>query len=136
MPRKTLKEKRSRRPTEDNYNRVRNILQGLIGNEDSDDLMMEIMNTLPVSGFIPSAGSVYTFVYSAKTAQITYDQHPLVLVSGVFQWGFRGINFHWGNDDRATRNYNWDEVVGQLYEVRAAELSDMREIPYHKFINV
>ena len=40
MPRKTLKERRSNRPTEDSSNRVRNILQKLIGNENPDDLMI------------------------------------------------------------------------------------------------
>ena len=135
MPRKTLRERRSNRPTEDNSNRVRNILQRLVGNESPDDLMLEIMDTLTVSGFIPNPGNIYTFIYSAKTTQITYDQHPLVLVSDVFQWGFRGINFHWGYGDSATRNYNWDEIVGQLYEVSAGELSDMREIPFAKFLS-
>ena len=43
---------------------------------------------------IPEEGNICTFKYFAKTPNIEYDQHPLVAVSDVFPWGFRGINFH------------------------------------------
>lgn len=119
------------RPTDDNANRIRGILQRLIGTEDPEDLMLEIMDALDVSGFIPDPGKYYTFVYNAKTPGIRYDQHPLIATTNVTMKGFSGFNYHWGK----MRNYTWNEVAGQLYEVDPGELADLREIPYAKFLN-
>jgi len=124
------KDSRKKRPTDDSSNRVRNIVNDLIGKEDPDDLMMKIMETLDPSGFIPFPGKLYTFVYIAKTPGIKYDQHPLVLIKDVYASGFNGYNFHW----KLHRNYTWNEVIGQMYEVQKEELSDMRRIPYAKFV--
>jgi len=126
MPRKTLKQRQERNPTDDNDNRVRSVIDGVIGTEDPDDLMLEILNVLQESGRVPREGRYYTFVYRPKTPNITYDQNPLVAVTEVFRWGFKGINFHWGD----LRQYTYDEVAGQLYEVYADELADLREIPF------
>ena len=113
-------------PTDDQENRVRGLVRRLIGIEKPDDMMMEIMETLTEGSKIPTAGKFYTFVYIPKTPNIQYDQNPLVAVSDVFQWGFRGMNFHWGEH----RQYTWSEIVGGLYEVFPDELQDMIEIPY------
>jgi hypothetical protein len=126
MPRKTLKQRQERNPTDDNDNRVRSVIDGVIGTEDPDDLMLEILNVLQESGRVPREGRYYTFVYRPKTPNITYDQNPLVAVTEVFRWGFKGINFHWGE----LRQYTYDEVAGQLYEVYADELADLREVPF------
>ena len=124
------KDPRKKRPTSDSSNRVRNIVNELIGTEDPEDLMMKIMETLDPSGFIPSPGKLYTFVYNAKTPGIRYDQHPLILANNVYNFGFDGYNFHWSKP----RRYTWNEVIGQLYEVQREELTDMRRIPYAKFL--
>ena len=126
MPRKTLKQRKEPNPTTDNSNRIRNILDNLIGNEDPDDLMIEILDSIQESGKVPSVGKYYVFVYNPKTPNVQYDQNPLVAVTDRFQWGFRGINFHWGK----MRQYTWDEIPGSLYEVYAEELADLREIPF------
>jgi hypothetical protein len=128
MPRKTLKQRKEPNPTTDNNNRIRNILDNLIGNEDPDDLMIEILDAIQESGKVPSVGKYYVFVYNPKTPNVQYDQNPLVAVTDRFQWGFRGINFHWGE----MRQYTWDEIPGSLYEVYAEELADLREIPFGK----
>jgi hypothetical protein len=128
MPRKTLKQRKEPNPTTDNNNRIRNILDNLIGNEDPDDLMIEILDAIQESGKVPSVGKYYVFVYNPKTPNVQYDQNPLVAVTDRFQWGFRGINFHWGK----MRQYTWDEIPGSLYEVYAEELADLREIPFGK----
>jgi hypothetical protein len=47
-------------------------------------------------------------------------------VTDVFSWGFRGINFHWG--DR--RQYNYDQIAGQLYEIYPEEISDVIELAF------
>ena len=109
--------------------RVKDIRDNLIGTEDADDLMLEIMGVLQEGGKTPEVGKFYVFVYNPKTPNIRYDQNPLVGVTGIFEWGFRGINFHW-NDHR---NYTWNEVPGGLYEISNDELSDLDGIPFARF---
>ena len=84
------------RPTDDNDNRIRSIVDSVIGTESADDLMINLMDTLTEGGKVPEVGKYYTFVYSPKTPNISYDSNPLVAVTEVFEWGFKGINFHWG----------------------------------------
>ena len=102
-------------PTDDKDNRVRSVVYGMVGTEDPDDLMIELMEALGDTVTpVPDVGKYYVFVYNPKTSGIQYDQNPLVAVTDVFRWGFRGINFHWNG----YRQYTWNEVAGQLYEVR------------------
>jgi len=136
MPRKTLKQikteqqgdKKRVTDTDSNTNRVRSIAENLIGTEDPDDLMLELLDVLQESGKMPSPGKFYIFVYNPKTTNIEYDQNPLVAVTDVFQWGFKGINFHWGRP----RQYTWNEVAGSMYEVYKSELKDLEMIPFAK----
>lgn len=127
MPRKTLKQRQST-DTDENVNRIRKISDDLVGLEDPDDLMLEILNILKESGRSPQVGKYYTFIYNPKTTNIRYDQNPLVAVTEVFSWGFKGINFHWGQ----TRQYTWSEIAGQLYEVYQSEIKDLQQIPFGK----
>ena len=116
-------------PTDDKENRVRSVVNGLIGTEDPDDIMIELMDNLSTTvTSSPSVGKYYVFVYNAKTPNIQFDSNPLVAVTDVFEWGFRGINLHIGQ----YRNYTYNELVGQLYEVNSYELSDVRELPFGK----
>ena len=39
-------------------------------------LIMEALNSTVTP--IPEVGQYYTFIYNAKTPNITYDQHPLI----------------------------------------------------------
>ena len=115
--------------TDDNSNRIRGVIDNLIGTEDSDDLMLELMDALNANVTpTPDIGKYYIFVYQPKTPNIRYDAHPLVAVTDLFKWGFRGMNYHWGE----IRQYTWNEVVGQLYEVNPEELADARELPFGK----
>lgn len=132
MPRKTLKEREGKQnPSDTKQNRIRKVLDSLVGNEDPDDLMLMIMENLPETKETPSVGNYYTFVYRPKTIGIQYDQNPLVAVTDVFKWGFRGLNFHWGE----VRQYTWNEVIGSLYSVNQEEIRDLRSIPYGKILN-
>ncbi len=116
-------------PTDDKENRVRSVVNGLIGTEEPDDIMIELMDNLNTTvTSSPSVGRYYVFVYSAKTPNIQYDSNPLVAVTDVFEWGFRGVNLHVGQ----YRNYTYNELIGQLYEVNSYELSDVRELPFGK----
>ena len=76
--------------------RVKSIKDNLKGTEDPDDLMIDIIDVLEEGGKTPESGECYVFVYNPKTPNIRYDQNPLVAVTDIFEWGFRGINFHWG----------------------------------------
>ena len=115
-----------RRPTNAKLNRLRGVMDSVTGTESGDDLMLEVMNALREGGKVPTAGNYYCFVYQPKTPNIQYDQNPLVAVSNVFSWGFKGLNYHWGQ----MRQYTWDEIAGGLYLITAEELPDAREIPF------
>ena len=98
---------------------------------DPEDLMLIIMEALNDTVTpIPEVGQFYTFIYNAKTPDITYDQHPLIACTDLQSWGFKGLNFHW----RQSRNYTWEELAGQLYIVDYNELDDLLNFPYGKFI--
>jgi hypothetical protein len=130
--RRKLAEQRAKKQptdTDTNRNRIRSVLNGITGRENSDDLMLKLLEVIPETGKIPQPGKFYIFVYNAKTPNIQFDQNPLVAVTDVFQWGFKGLNMHWGE----TRQYTWDEVVGSLYEVFPSEIKDLQAIPFANF---
>ena len=106
------------------------IMKNLVGNESPDDLATDILGVLTEGSNVPEAGNYYVFVYRAKTPGIEYDSHPLVAVTDVFQWGFKGLNYHWGE----MRQYTFPEVVGGLYKVEEMELRDLRTIPFVEII--
>ncbi len=97
---------------------------------DPDDYMEAILEVFTESEFVPEAGNYYTFVYMAKTPNIMYDQHPLIACTGVYQWGFTGINFHLSS----SRRYTWREVIGKLHIISNDEISYLRSLPYQKII--
>lgn len=119
MPRKTIRQRKSAK------NRITILIDNLKGTESADDIMIELMDVLKESK-TPSAGSFYVFVYNAKTPNIRYDQNPLVAVTNVFNWGFSGFNYHWGE----VRHYTWNEVAGGFYEVYKEELEDLKRLPF------
>lgn len=98
------------------------------GAEDTDLIMMNILQIFNETDLIPDAGKFYTFVYQAKTPKLEYDEHPLVAVTEVFRWGFKGYNYHW----RQIRQYTWAEVVGSLHIVRENEVRYLSSLPYGK----
>ena len=98
------------------------------GAEDADLIMMNIPQIFNETDLIPDAGKFYTFVYQAKTPKLEYDEHPLVAVTEVFRWGFKGYNYHW----RQIRQYTWAEVVGSLHIVRENEVRYLSSLPYGK----
>ena len=110
--------------------RIAPLVDNLIGSETADELLVDIMGALGDSvGSIPEVGKIYVFAYQPSTPGIRYDQNPLVAVTNVFDWGFKGINFHWGQ----SRQYNFSEVVGGLYRATNDELRDLNTLPFAKF---
>ena len=109
--------------------RVKSVKENMIGSEDPDDLMLEIIDALEEGEKTPEPGEFYIFVYNPKTPNIRYDQNPLVAVTAVYEWGFKGINFHWNE----SRQYTWGAIAGGLYQVNSDELNDLDGIPFAKF---
>ena len=97
---------------------------------DPEDIMLLIMEIFTIQEIIPETGKFYTFIYNAKTPNISYDQHPLIACVEIFRWGFRGLNFHW----QQYRNYTWEEIPGQLMVVEFQELDELLALQYGKFI--
>ena len=97
---------------------------------DPEDIMVEIIDVFSKTELVPEVGNYYTFIYNAKTPNINYDQHPLVAVTSVFNWGFQGINYHWDEIKR----YTWEEVAGRLHVVEDDELMSLRNINYAKIL--
>tara|TARA_Y100000289_G_scaffold66051_1_gene81260 strand:+ start:746 stop:1096 length:351 start_codon:yes stop_codon:yes gene_type:complete len=112
-------------------NRIEPILKNLNETTDAENQMEMIMEALNDTVTpAPDEGTICTFVYNAKTPGITYDQHPLVAVTELFSWGFRGLNFHW----QKYRQYTWEELAGQVYILNRTELDELLSIQYGKFI--
>ena len=102
----------------------------LLGNESPDEIMDLIKDTFE-SVLVPEVGGYYTFVYSPTTPDIQYDQYPLVAVTELFSWGFRGINYHWGD----YRNYGWGEVgANSFHQISTMEIKSVRSLPFAKFL--
>ena len=97
---------------------------------DPEDIMVEIIDVFNKTELVPEVGNYYTFIYNPKTQDIDYDQHPLVAVTSIFNWGFQGINFHWNEP----RRYTWQEVAGRLHVVEDDEIMSMRNINYAKIL--
>ena len=112
-------------------NRLTGMVENLTGIEDADDLMLNIIERLSEGVTpVPDLGNWYTFIYKAKTPNITYDTNPLVAVTEYMPGGFKGYNVHWNR----MRNYTFLEVVGQLYYVNPAEIDELKTIPYQNFV--
>ena len=114
---------------EDQRNRLERDVSNIIALDDADDRMLAVTEILTETEVVPDIGRYYTFIYAPKTPRIRYDQFPLIACVGLFQWGFRGYNFHWP----AFRNYTWEEVVGYLHTAYPLEMNDLRSIPYQNF---
>ena len=109
--------------------RTEDLIDVCEGLTDADDKMTEVLERLSEVEVVPDVGRYYTFIYRPKTPRIRYDEYPLIACTEVNQWGFRGINYHWGS----WRNYTWEEVQSNLHVVYPRELEDLRSINYQKF---
>ena len=110
-------------------NRIESVRQDIQSESNVDDRMELIMYALNDTVTpIPEEGNICTFRYFAKTPNIEYDQHPLVAVTDLYPWGFRGINFHWGE----YRQYTFLELGTQVYIVQQDELDDLLSLQYQK----
>ncbi len=91
--------------------------------------MALLLSTIEGPGIVPRPNKYYTFIYKAKTPGIQYDQHPLIICGDIYKWGFNGLNQHWN----AIRQYTWNEVLSNVYELSEEEFSFLTDVPLAKF---
>jgi|TARA_B100000073_G_scaffold329745_1_gene317593 hypothetical protein len=114
----------AKRPTQTdtNVNRLRGLVDEMTGLKDPDDRMLEVLDVLePTPVRLIEVGKIYLFVYRAKTPGLLFDSNPFIAVTDVFQWGFRGFSAHW----REPRQYTWNEVGSEVYEIFRSEVNDV-----------
>lgn len=97
---------------------------------NADYYMMKLLDVLEPAGLVPQVGKSYFFIYIAKSPNITFDRHPLVTVNYVASWGFSGYSHHWNK----TRNYDYSEMMSQLYEINDSELGSAIRYPVMKIM--
>ena len=91
--------------------------------------MRLVLSSLVPARIVPEANKYYTFMYKAKTKGITYDQNPLIICGDIFQWGFTGVNIHWGT----VRRYRFGEVLSNLFELSDDEFETLKNVPLAVF---
>ena len=97
-----------------------------------DEIMKIIQEVFDDTDSIPNPGKIYTFIYTAKTPNIDYDKHPLVLVESISLSGFRGYNVHWGD----YRNYVWKGVESPFHIIRKGQEFDyLHDVPYKEILS-
>jgi len=111
-------------------NRVQMLEEAILQGIDSEDEIMSIIQRIfDDTEKYPRPGNIYTFVYTAKTPGILYDQHPLLMVESINLSGFRGYNVHWSDH----RNYVWEGVGSSFHRVQRGEEFDyLHDVPYMK----
>ena len=116
--------KKKGRKVEDN--RIRPILNDLIGTEKPEELFVQVQDALRDSQEkIPAPNAVYCFEYYAVTEPLLTDRFPIVGVTGVFDWGFTGMNLHLGEP----RNYNFNNIASPIYRLKTKEVAAARALP-------
>ena len=108
-------------------NRISPVLDRLIVIEDPDELMVQITEVVNDSISPPQEGQFFIFSYQPSSTG-RFDAHPLVAVTDVYSWGFRGTNFHHGD----ARSYSFSNVVGNTYRVYPEEITDLQSLPFGK----
>lgn len=107
-------------------NRIKPLIDKLIGTEKAEDLFAEVMVVLSDSQEkIPVVNGIYCLEYYAVTSPLLTDRFPIVGVTGVYEWGFSGMNLHLGEP----RNYNFNNVSSALYRLKPQEVASARTLP-------
>ena len=104
------------------------LIQKAVGTDPRSNMAL-LLDNLGPPNLVPEADKYYVFVYTPKTRNIRYDQHPFVQVTWVANWGFSGLNDHW--DD--FRRYTWAECETPLFEIYEDEIGEMSSLPVALF---
>ena len=108
-------------------NRVESLLKFANGSPEHN--MRLLLSKLTPGEIVPIPDKYYVFIYKAKTPNIRYDQHPFIMCTSVYKWGFIGFNYHWED----FRRYSWREVFSNIYEINKDEVSVMTNFPIARF---
>jgi len=114
-------------------NRIERMQREISQATDSPDKLMQIIQSIfdDIETY-PRPGNIYTFVYTPKTPEILYDQHPLSIIDSITLSGFRGYNVHWSE----FRNYVWEGVGSSFHKIKKGdEFNYLRDIPYKKILS-
>jgi hypothetical protein len=114
-------------------NRIQMLEKAISQATDSPDELMNIIREIfnDIEKY-PRPGNIYTFVYTAKTPGILYDQHPLLMVESIDLSGFRGYNVHWSDH----RNYVWEGVGSSFHKIKKGEeFNYLHDVPYRKILS-
>ena len=138
MPRKkvnnqrsAVNNQRSAVKKESTNDRVKPIVDGLIGTEEAFEVMVALTDALADTETpTPIPGKTYVFEYYAAKPDLLYDRYPFVTVTGVYEWGFSGINRHL----KANRNYIVGNQGTQLYEIKQSEINSVNALPLMEMI--
>ena len=107
-------------------NRLRPLVQDLIGTELAEDVMDDLILLLrDTQTMIPLVNKVYVFTYFAAKPDLLTDRYPIVAVTGVYEWGFSGVNLHL----QEPRNYNYDRRPTPMYMLKPNEVSTALALP-------
>jgi len=107
-------------------NRVRPLLDKLIGTENSEEIMKELAIVLSDSiAPMPIPGKVYVYTYIAEKPDFLTDMYPIVQVLGVYEWGWTGINLH----IKKQRNYSTGNNTTPLYMLKPNEVQAALTLP-------
>lgn len=91
--------------------------------------MRVLLDVLDEVTTVPELNKYYVFIYRAKTPRIIYDQHPFIVCTSLWYWGFIGFNYHW----QMYRQYTWNEVLSNLHEVYPSEVQSVMKYPLARF---
>ena len=115
-----------RKPIRNKNNRIRPLLNKLVGVEDSESIMREIEIVLrDTKADAPIPGKVYVYTYIAEKPDFLTDMYPIVQVKNVYDWGWTGMNLH----IQKQRNYNFGRNVTPLYELKPSEVQAALTLP-------
>lgn len=117
---------RGKKGRQNSKNRIRPILNDLIGTESSDEIMNALITALSDSQVqAPQSGGIYLFQYYAMTPALLYDRYPVVGVRNVYDWGFSGVNFH----IKDPRQYNYTQIASPIFQIKQEELNSLLVLP-------
>lgn len=118
MARKKLKDQKK--------NRVTPLLKRLIGTENADEIMAQLEMVLADSVVnMPLPGKVYVYSYIADKQNFLTDLYPIVQVTGVYEWGWSGMNLH----VKEPRNYSIGRNASPIYELKPSEVQTALTLP-------
>ena len=118
----------ARKPTKGKKanNRIRPLISRQYGTEESDVVMNDLAYVLMNSVVrVPVPGNFYVFIYYAQKPQLLTDRYPIIACTGLYEWGFSGINRHIDEP----RNYNFSAVAGEIYQIKPQELESALALP-------